>query len=157
MKATHTVSFLKKNPKLVSCLFYKNSLFNTHKNTFWSICFLFCFIVLTGFKTKPVSECDLLHEGTFIYQFENKEVKVVIHKDMHTEYHEDGKYMIQSRLFWINDCEFVATCVKNTYPNPAYGINDQMHVKVDRVLGNEIYFTSSINRFEWTGKMLKVK
>lgn len=110
-----------------------------------------------GFTTLSTSECDIAHEGTFIYYFEGKEVKVNIHKDLHTEYHEGGKYIIQSKLVWVNDCEFIATCIKNTFPDPAYTLEDQMHVIIEHVYDNEIYFTSTINRFQWTGKMTKVK
>lgn len=113
--------------------------------------------VFMGFTTLSTSECDIAHEGTFIYYFEGKEVKVSIHKDLHTEYHEGGKYIIQSKLVWVNDCEFIATCIKNTFPNPAYTLEDQMYVKIEYVYDNEIYFTSTINRFEWKGKMIKVK
>lgn len=119
--------------------------------------FLVMLCVLMGFTSLPTSECDIAHEGTFIYYFEGKEVKVNIHKDLHTEYHEGGKYIIQSKLVWVNDCEFIATCIKNTFPDPAYTLEDQMYVKIEYVYDNEIYFTSTINRFEWKGKMIKVK
>lgn len=119
--------------------------------------FLVMLCALMGFTTLPTSDCDIAHEGTFIYFYNQKEVKVIIHKDLHTEYHEGGKYIIQSHIHWIDDCSFIASCIKNTFPNPAYTVEDQMYVKINQVIDNEIYFTSIINRFEWSGKMVKVK
>ncbi|VXB07714.1 conserved hypothetical protein [Flavobacterium sp. 9AF] len=125
------------------------------------IAFFFLFFLFLGLflSIKPIEEydCDLLHEGTFVYYYENKKIKVVIHEKDHIEYHENGKYEIHSKIEWINDCEFVTTCVKNTFPNPTYDVEDQMYVKVNRIVKNEIYFTSSINRFSWSGKMVKVE
>lgn len=118
---------------------------------------LLSILPLIAFTPLDYNNCELLHNGTFIYFYNNKKIKVIIHKDKHTEYHEDGKYVIHSKLFWINDCEFVATCIKTNMPNAVYGIEDQMYVKVDRVFKNEIYFTSSINRSKWSGKMLKIE
>lgn len=119
--------------------------------------FLVMIYGIMGFTSLPTSECDIAHEGTFIYFYNQKEVKVIIHKDLHTEYHEGGKYIIQSHIHWIDDCSFIASCIKNTFPNPAYTVEDQMYVKINQVIDNEIYFTSIINRFEWSGKMVKVK
>ncbi|NHN26496.1 hypothetical protein FIA58_012490 [Flavobacterium jejuense] len=117
---------------------------------------LICVLPLITFTQIDNTNCDLLHNGTFIYFYNNEKIKVTINENNHTEYHENGKYVIHSKLFWINDCEFVATCVKTTIPKPFYRVDDQMHVKVNRIYKNEIYFTSSINRNEWSGKLVRI-
>jgi len=39
-----------------------------------------------------------LHEGTFKYGNVDEEIKVVIKENRHTEYHNKGKYIIESDL-----------------------------------------------------------
>lgn len=118
---------------------------------------LLCLFSLPIFSQLNTNSCEILRKGTFMYTYNKKKVKVVIDKDRHTEYHENGKYVIHSKLFWVNDCEYVTTCLKTNFPNPAYGKDDQMLVQVTRIHKNTIYFTTTINRLEWKGKMVKVE
>ena len=118
---------------------------------------LICLLSSTAFTQVVPGICDPLHKGTFIYFYKNKKIKVVIKKDTHTEYHENGKYIILSKLFWINECEFVATCIKTTIPNPFFKVDDQIHVVANKIQHNEIYFTSTINRNKWKGKLVKIE
>ncbi len=102
-------------------------------------------------------DCLILHEGTFKYGDKDHEVKVVIKGKNHTEYHENGKYVIKSKLEWVNDCEYNMTMTKITIPNFPYGVGDVMNVRINEVVGNEIYYTSRVKEQSWTGKLIKQK
>ena len=118
---------------------------------------LLCLFSLPIFSQLNTNSCEILRKGTFIYTYNKKKVKVVIDKDRHTEYHENGKYVIHSKISWIEDCLYVTTCLQTNFPNSAYDKDDQMLVQVTRIHKNSIYFTTTINRLEWKGKMVKVK
>ena len=114
-----------------------------------------CFLSLTAFS-QSAEDCQILHEGTFTYEGE-KPVKVVIKGKEHTEYHNDGKYVIQSKLEWVNDCEYNMTMTKVTIPDFPFKPGDVMNVKINRVEGNDIYYTSTVKGQSWEGKLTKVK
>lgn len=101
-------------------------------------------------------DCEILHEGTFKYGNTDDEIKVVIDGKDHTEYHNGGKYIIKSKLEWVNDCEYNMTMTKVTIPDFPYGKGDIMNVKVIEVRGNEITYTSTIEGQSWNGKLIKI-
>ncbi len=103
------------------------------------------------------NNCSILHSGTFIYGKPGNEIKVVIKGKNHIEYHNDGKYVIKSKLDWVNDCEYNMTITKVTIPNFPYGIGDVMNVKIDNVEGNEIFYTSTVKGQSWKGKLTKIE
>ncbi len=102
-------------------------------------------------------KCLILHQGTFLYSGADEVHKVVIKGKSHTEYHNDGKYMIKSKLEWLSPCEFNMTVKKVTVPDFPFETGAVMNVKVNRVSGNEIFYTSTIEAKSWEGKMIKVK
>ena len=102
------------------------------------------------------SECAILREGTFKYGNTEDEIKVVIKGNIHTEYHNGGKYIIKSKLDWVSDCEYNMTMTKITIPNFPFGKGDVMNVKVKEVNGNEIFYTSTVNGQSWDGKLIKI-
>lgn len=114
---------------------------------------------LMAFTTiKPeTNDCLILHEGTFIYGDSEEVIKVVIEGENHTEYHNDGKYIIKSKLDWVNDCEYNMTMLKVTIPNFPYGVGDVMNVKIDKVEGNNILYTSTLKGQKWRGFFVKVE
>jgi hypothetical protein len=101
--------------------------------------------------------CEILHEGTFKYGDVNEEVRVVIKGNNHTEYHNSGKYIIMSKLVWVNECEYNMTMTKITIPNFPYGVGDVMNVKINEVRGKEIFYTSTVKDRSWKGKLIKLK
>lgn len=103
------------------------------------------------------NDCSILHNGTFKYGNSGDEIKVVIKGKNHTEYHNNEKYIIKSKLDWVNDCEYNMTMKKITIPNFPYGIGDVMNVKINKVVGNEIYYTSTVKGKSWEGKLIKIK
>ena len=109
-------------------------------------------------STIPVTEnCSALHEGTFKYGNTITEIIVKIRGKQHIEYHEGGKYRIESTLKWINECEYDMTMKKVTIPNFPYGPGDIMHVKIEKVVGSNIYYTSTVKDQSWKGKFIKIE
>jgi len=112
--------------------------------------------MIFGF-TDDSSGCKLLHKGTFKYGNTEKEIKVVIKGNKHTEYHNGGKYIIESKLDWVNDCEYNMTMTKITIPDFPYKVGDVMNVKINEVKENDIYYTSTVNGKSWKGKLIKIE
>lgn len=117
---------------------------------------IFSLLVFTS-GSDSNTNCLILHEGTFTYGNVGNEVKVVIKGEDHTEYHNNGKYIIKSKLIWVSDCEYNMTMTEVTIPNFPYGIGDVMNVKIDKVKGNEIYYTSTVKGQSWKGKFTKIE
>ncbi|MGL4599162.1 MAG: hypothetical protein ACRCYO_16700 [Bacteroidia bacterium] len=103
------------------------------------------------------NDCSIMYKGTFIYGSPADQVKVVIKGKNHTEYHNNGKYVIKSKLNWITDCEYDMVLKKVTIPNFPYQPGDVMNVKIDSVNGKEIYYTSIIKGQSWKGVFVKIK
>lgn len=117
-------------------------------------------ITLFGFKAYQETSdkgCEILHEGTFKYGDTDDEIKVVIKGESHTEYHQGGKYIIKSKLVWVNDCEYNMTMTKITIPKFPYGKGDVMNVKINEVKGNKIFYTSTVKGQSWTGSLIKIE
>ena len=117
---------------------------------------LFSLMGFTNLKTED-NDCLIVHKGTFIYSDIKEIVKVIIKENSHTEYHNDGKYIIQSKLEWVNDCEYNMTSTRITIPNFPYKIGDVMNVKINRVDGKDIYYTSTVREESWQGKLSKIE
>ena len=102
------------------------------------------------------NSCEILREGTFEYGNAPDNIRVVINEETHTEYHNNGKYIIESKLNWINECEYNMTMVRVTIPNFPYNVGDVMNVKIDRVVGNEIFYVATVKGKSWDGKLTKI-
>ena len=123
---------------------------------FFKLLFLLMLFTLMSY-TNTDNNCKIAHHGTFVYGSGSTFVKVIITDKDHTEYHNNGKYYIKSKIKWINDCEFVVTFIDFTVPDFKYTRDDQMHVKVNQIINKEIFFTSTINKKSWNGKLIKIK
>src|SRR5215203_4699797 len=100
-------------------------------------------------KGATIEDCSILNEGAFKYGDIEEEIRVEIKGNNHTEYHDGGKYMIKSKLEWVNDCEYNMIMTKITIPNFPYRKGDVMNVKVDKIMGNVIYYTSTVKGNSW--------
>jgi hypothetical protein len=119
------------------------------------IALTFVSILSSGAK-KSESDCQILHKGTFKYGSASNEVIVKIKGKKHTEFHNNGKYIIESKLDWVNECEYNMTMTKVTIPDFPYRSGDIMNVKIEKVIGNEIYYTSTVKGRSWNGKFIKI-
>ena len=123
-----------------------------------SLLFAFTIFILISFQ-RPLSDdsCKIMRNGTFVYGNPSSEVKVVIKGDKHIEYHNEGKYIIKSRIKWLSDCEYDMTMTEITIPQFPYTVGDVMNVKITRVEGNNIFYTSTVKGNSWEGQFTKVK
>jgi hypothetical protein len=104
------------------------------------------------------SDCSILHKGEFFYTTDkDNRVKVVIDSTQHTEYHNNGAYYIKSTLKWTSSCSYEMTMNEVTIPNFPFKPGDVMTVKVIRINGKNIYYTSIVKGNTWNGILTKVK
>ena len=128
---------------------------NMRSQTFSSLCLIF---LVSLVKINVYSqECLILHEGKFKYATEKGDVKVEIKGEDHTEWHNKGKYFIKSKIVWVNDCEYNMTMTEITIPNFPYGPGDVMNVRINKVTGKDIYYTSTVKGISWEGKLTKIE
>jgi hypothetical protein len=105
---------------------------------------------------KP--DCSILKQGTFKYlDIEDTTAYFNIDKGNHTEYHNNGKYHIKSKLKWLNDCQYEMKMIANTIPGFPYKPGDVMTVTVTRIEEDIIYYTSEVNGGKWDGRLVKLK
>ncbi len=119
------------------------------------------FFAITAISLHPAErsdsdiDCNILHNGTFMYADEqNQPVKVIIKGKKHTEYHKNG--YIKSEITWLNDCEYTAKLVKITLPKFPYKRGTVMKVIIDDVSDNAIFCTGIINDQSFSTKLTKV-
>ncbi len=117
---------------------------------------LFFLMAFTNYNAEN-KDCSILHKGTFTYGNTGSKIKVVINGNDHMEYHNNGKFIIQSKLDWMSDCEYNMTMTKITIPDFPYGVGDVMNVRIDSVKGNEIYYTSTVKGQSWNSILTKIK
>lgn len=121
------------------------------------VCFLTLLLLTSNNIRIQPENCTILHEGTFEYGNSDFEVKVVIKGNKHTEFHANGKYIIKSKINWVSDCEYNMTMTKITIPNFPYKAGDIMNVKINKIEGKDIYYTSTVKGNSWAGKLTKIE
>jgi len=128
------------------------------KNLFKSLVLL-CSVVLMSFAVadNTAGDCSMAHDGTFTYtDDEGKEVVVVIKGDSHMEYHNEKAYTVEAKIKWLSDCEYTSTMVKETIPAVTIPAGTVMHVKIDKIDGNFIYYTAKVVGQTFSGSMKKI-
>lgn len=119
------------------------------------------FLVMTllfAFSSPLASKksCSILHSGTFTYKADGDVVKIKVEGENHTEYHQGGKYVIESSLDWVSDCEYNATLKNTTLPNFPFKPGEVMNVKIDKVKGKNIYITAKIRGKSYPNILTKI-
>ncbi|MFL9842998.1 hypothetical protein [Flavobacterium rhizosphaerae] len=113
------------------------------------ILFSFCtmvFILLLSAGRVNAQNCEMLHSGKFEYDVEGGGVAtVIINGNKHTEYHNDGEYVIESTLKWVNECEYIATLVRATVPGFPFSPGTTLNVRVKKTEGNNIYYVCKLD------------
>ncbi|HSY62812.1 MAG TPA: hypothetical protein VK796_13100 [Cytophaga sp.] len=125
---------------------------------FINITFLAWILACMSFSNRiAVDGCSILHSGTFEYIADKDKVKVVIDGENHTEYHKGGKYVMESKLVWVNECEYNATLAKVTIPDCPFPVGTVMNVKINKVEGKTIFYTATIKGQSFPGELKKIK
>lgn len=114
-------------------------------------------------KHSPVSDpkatgCDMLHKGTFTYKDpEGDPVLVKIVDNVITEEHKNGKFMLMSQMTWKGECEYDNMLIVSTVPAVQLEPGTVMNVVIDKVDGNDIYFTATAKGKSYHNVLTKVK
>jgi hypothetical protein len=114
-------------------------------------------------KYSPVSYakatgCQILRKGTFTYNDTDGDMVVVkIVDGAITEEHKGGKYVIVSQMKWINDCEYDNMLILSTVPKVKLEPGTVMNVVIDKVEGNDIYFTATAKGKSYHNMLTKIK
>lgn len=105
----------------------------------------------------PTDGCKIMHNGRFRYMADKEEIIVTIKDSAFTETYQGGKYYVHANIEWLNDCEYVIVITKVTHPAFPYGPGDEVDVRINRVEGNEIYYTATVKRVSWDGKFTRLE
>lgn len=123
------------------------------KNSFKVLVLLGVIILMSFTKDK----CDILKNSNFKYRNAKKDVLVMFEKDKHTEFHNNKEHFIKSDIEWVSSCEYYLIIRESNLPNFPFKMGTKMHIVVDNVKGNKVYYTSSLGGRSWEGKMTKIK
>jgi len=118
---------------------------------------LLLLLALPLVSSAQSKDCNIMHQGKFRYMADKEEVIVAIKDSSMIEYHSGGKYTINTRIEWVNECEYNITIIKVNVPAFTLGTGDQVNVKIDRVEGKEIYYTLTVKAVSWQGKFTKLE
>jgi hypothetical protein len=103
-------------------------------------------------------DCSSLRQGTFKFlDIPDTTAYFQIEQSTHKEYYQSGKYMIQSRLEWLSDCQYKMTMLTKTLPDMPFKPGDVMIVTIKKIEGNVISYTAQVNDQFWNGRLLKTK
>jgi hypothetical protein len=103
-------------------------------------------------NAKP--DCSIMKNGVFKYlDIEDTSAYIVIKNGTHTEYHNNGKYNITSRMKWVNSCEYNMTMASITIPDFPFKPGDVMNVKITSIENNIIQYTSTVKGQSWNGRL----
>jgi hypothetical protein len=120
--------------------------------------FIIAFIAASLSLTAQTPDCSVMHKGTFVYNDVVSTSLVVMTKKFHYEYSSDKKYVLKSKLEWLNNCEYKATVIKNTRPDFTHiPIGTIMRVRITKVEGNIISYSGTSGGQSFTGSFRKVK
>lgn len=100
-----------------------------------------------------VEGCKIMHEGTFKYEKDLSNDKVVIKGNVHKEY-VGGNY-VKSKLVWKDDCSFTMTITKVTIPDFVYPVGTSMFVQITEVEGKKVSYTSTVNNQVFQSTLVK--
>jgi hypothetical protein len=101
-------------------------------------------------------DCKEYKKGKFRY-VDMPSAWFVIDGNKHTEYIENGKYIIESSLKWNSDCSYTTVLKKSTLPDFPYKPGDAMTVTFVKTEEGIIYFEAELKGEKSEGKIRKVE
>ncbi|ARV07132.1 hypothetical protein BTO04_10730 [Polaribacter sp. SA4-10] len=114
----------------------------------------FSIAMLMSFASK---DCSILKNNSFTYRTGGEDVLVVFEESKHAEYHNDNEFYIKSDIEWISDCEYYLTVTETTLPNFPFEMGAKLHIIINKVKGEKVYYTSSLGGKSWEGRLTMVK
>ena len=111
------------------------------------------FISSIGQLNSP-KDCSILKKYKLQYlSIDDTSAYILLASDSAVEYHNHGKYQIVSRLNWTNDCEYDMILSSVTIPDFPYRSGDVMHVAIEKIDHDIVYYISTVNGQSWEGKL----
>lgn len=91
------------------------------------------------------SQCTIAHEGTFTYGSSKMQVTISRTKEKQVDkiLYQGGTYYLYSDIKWLNDCEYEIIMTSSTLPNYSSQPGDVLNVKINKIEGKNIYYTTS--------------
>ena len=109
-----------------------------------------------NFIDKDAKEFEgetLVNDGTYTYVYDGGEVEVVYKGDEHYEFHDNKKYFIKSKLFWVSKDLVYVTIEDFTIPNFPFKRGTKMKIEITKKEKEFIYYESTLGGRTWLGKM----
>lgn len=102
-------------------------------------------------------DCSIMKAGTFKYLDVPDDPSAYFEIDgkKHTEYHENGKYIMRSKIEWINECTYELTLKKSDNPALDFKRGTTMRVTIEDTQGNIISYKATMGGNSWHGKLKK--
>ncbi|MCL7754433.1 hypothetical protein [Polaribacter sp. Z022] len=99
---------------------------------------------------------SMLAKNEYTYKYKGEKVLVIFSENEHTEYFNNKKYFIKSKIEWksINDC--FMTIKESNLPNFPFKPGTKLHMKILKIKKGYVYYESTLGGRSWTGKMKKI-
>ncbi|MES2811339.1 MAG: hypothetical protein V4670_02610 [Bacteroidota bacterium] len=130
-----------KNLFFISLLYL--SFFNGFSQVHWLI------------NQDEVKNCKLIKSGKFVNKISNEEATpdyfIVFSEGFATEYVDNGKYFIKSKIEFKNDCYYQSIVVECTIPNYDLSINTKIQTEILETATQDklIKIRSKMENSEW--------
>ncbi|MFZ1692414.1 MAG: hypothetical protein WAT74_04365 [Flavobacteriales bacterium] len=97
-----------------------------------------------------VPDCDILKDGTFLNIDQSKTAYYMVVKDgIQTEYVQDGKYYVKSRMEWLSACSYRSIVIEVTIPDYNVKPGESATTEIFQTLCNEyVKFKAQMGKSE---------
>src|ERR1022692_107442 len=119
---------------------------------------IFTSVAIAYCQLRALNDCSVLKKYKLQYlSLKDSSAYIRISQDSVVEYHHHEKYTLRAKIDWTNDREYDMTLTSVTIPDFSYRPGDVMHVRIDRIEHDIIYYISTINGNSWEGKLRVVR
>lgn len=118
------------------------------------VLFLLTFIGLMSFVKKD-NCASYLKNKKFTYRVAKEDVLIVFKNNKYIEYHKNRKYFIKSDIEWISSCEYNLVIKETTLPDFPFKMGTKMHIVVEKIRGDKVYYTGTLGGRSWEGRMTR--
>ncbi|RCS26357.1 hypothetical protein DUT90_11355 [Polaribacter sp. WD7] len=95
----------------------------------------------------------LIDETHYTYKYNGNDVLVSFKDGEHTEYFENKKYFIKSKVRWISNEECIMTIQFSNLPNFPFRKGTELKMKILKIRRGKVFYQSTLGGRTWTGKM----
>ena len=109
------------------------------------------------YDIAPIIELPLVENKTYTYKSHADDVLVIFNNENHTEYYNNKKHFIKSKISWVSIDECYMTIQESNLPNFPFNEGTKLHMKITKVKRGYIFYESTLGGKTWTGKMKEYK